>query len=264
MTNECYMPYERANESYIMCRPIEIPLNKLLIRRSDGRYIALQGTTRGASARLLESIKEQGVVQPITVTELSDAFVITSGVQRAICAWKAGFESVPAFIVSEQVPMENDTMSKRNVCDHIELLQEFELYGCKFTEEGKTYQYKAPVGSNYQVGDKVLVHVESREPGFRVVVITDVNMEPEIDKGFKYKWIVGNIDLKRWETLKKQEQEAEEVYRRAKKKKARQEALDAIKESVGPENFKLLEATNVEATNVDTTNIDPGPSQSDN
>ncbi|MBQ9327566.1 MAG: ParB/RepB/Spo0J family partition protein [Solobacterium sp.] len=80
---------------------IRIPIDKIKASRYQPR-IHFDET---AMNELTESIKANGLIQPITVREIEDHYEIIAGERRWRACQKAGFESVPCYILS---PGENE------------------------------------------------------------------------------------------------------------------------------------------------------------
>jgi len=81
---------------------LTVPLSKLSVHPIN-RQIYLNDENR--HAELLESIKEQGVLEPLVVTPQDGNYVILSGARRFECAKELGFETVPCIVavVQDQV-----------------------------------------------------------------------------------------------------------------------------------------------------------------
>lgn len=79
-------------------------------------------------------------------------------------------------------------------------------------EAARAYTFKADGDLNLKVGDYAVVHANNR---LTIVQISAVHAQPQLDPQaeFEYKWVVDKINLQRFITRHKQQQQAEKLYR---------------------------------------------------
>lgn len=85
-------PREKLNE---LAKVVEIPIGRISPNPDQPRkYFSLESLTG-----LAKSISQDGIVQPLTVRESSDGYVLVSGERRLRAAKIAGCKSVPCVVV---------------------------------------------------------------------------------------------------------------------------------------------------------------------
>ena len=77
-------------------RVVKIPVEEI----HPSRYQPRLRFDETALAELTESIKENGLIQPITVRKAEDGYEIIAGERRYRACTKAGFETIPCYIMS--------------------------------------------------------------------------------------------------------------------------------------------------------------------
>ena len=82
-------------------KTVEIPVEKI----RPSRYQPRLHFDPAAMHELTESVKNNGLIQPITVREIEDGYEIIAGERRWRACRNAGFETVPCYILS---PNENE------------------------------------------------------------------------------------------------------------------------------------------------------------
>ncbi len=73
---------------------LELPLKKIKPNPYQPRYVFNETELK----ELAESIKEHGVIQPIIVKEMNDAYVIIAGERRYRASKMAGLKTIPAIV----------------------------------------------------------------------------------------------------------------------------------------------------------------------
>lgn len=108
--------------------------------------------------------------------------------------------------------------------------------GCIYRKEApdaeydrqKRYHFKT-LDHTLNVDDLVLVPKDSGEGhGFTVVQVKELDVEPDIEGGINYRWIIGKIDLEGYEKILEQEKAAISAIKSAKKTKRRQELKEEL------------------------------------
>uniref|UniRef100_A0A6M3LXF1 ParB-like N-terminal domain-containing protein n=1 Tax=viral metagenome TaxID=1070528 RepID=A0A6M3LXF1_9ZZZZ len=76
---------------------VMIPLEKIRISDSNMRINEPFGNEK-EDQELIENIKSQGVIQPITVRQIGDIYAVDIGRRRFLAAKAAGFEEIPCIV----------------------------------------------------------------------------------------------------------------------------------------------------------------------
>jgi len=185
-----------------------------------------------------DSVRRIGVSKPIIVKHDYDhpsRYVVINGNARLNSAAKHKLPFIPCIVIEK----EKNTMNKQ--CDRVELLQDFQVVGCTYPneEDGKIYHYKLPVGPVLEIGQKVIA--PSPTEGFFVLVtVKKINVEPDIKKGWKYKYLVLGTDINAWQGLMDEEAAKEKMLKAAVIKAEITKARQQVEDLVGPEQMKLL------------------------
>ena len=93
---------------------ISIPVEKIV----PSRYQPRIHFDEEAMEELTASIRENGLIQPITVRESGDGYEIIAGERRYRACVKAGFDKIPAYVMSpseEEAAAEEEAVSEEAV-----------------------------------------------------------------------------------------------------------------------------------------------------
>jgi hypothetical protein len=131
-----------------------------------------------------------------------------------------------------------------NVQHLITLLQEgYTTVEVTFSGSSQRYTYKAPLSMGLAIDDKVVVPARDE---FKVTTVREVHDAPEIDvsKPFDLKWVVQKVDTAAYDDQAKREAEAVRMIQVAERRKAQEDALEAILGSTDREALlKLIKAS---------------------
>lgn len=100
------------------------------------------------------------------------------------------------------------------------------MVGCSFERDGndkpkRVYHYKTMI-PQLHVGDWVVVP-DVNTDGYSVVRVEEIDVEPDFDKPYDFKWIVGKVELNDYEKIKELEAQAIERMRQAEKRRRREQ-----------------------------------------
>jgi len=111
----------------------------------------------------------------------------------------------------------------------------------------KLYTYKT-MDPSIEVGDFVVVETSTRHE-MTVCKVETVDIEPDLDATYEFKWIVGKVDREDYVAIKAKEDEAILIIQKAEKQRRRREMRVALQEgtdldlsSLPIANGSLLEA----------------------
>jgi hypothetical protein len=98
-----------------------------------------------------------------------------------------------------------------------------------FDEGGKQYTYKALLKDAIAVDDLIIVPSQYKF-GAAVAKVVAVHDTAEIDTSvnYDYKWIIGKVDMTRYNTILEVEQRFEKTIRELHKRQARRQVLDSV------------------------------------
>lgn len=124
----------------------------------------------------------------------------------------------------------------------VTLLQEhYTTVEVQFQETSKSYTYKITkdMAADLLAGHKLVVDAPR---GLHVVTVIKVHDEPQIDpdQPYAFKWAVQRVDTAPYEEQVKREAEAVELLKKAKRKQAQMEALNALLGDVNREELLAL------------------------